>query len=145
MSNVYREGQIVPVDNTDSTQPVIKDSGERQDFSTGSVRDTDEGKGQPSRLSTLFLRRLAIHTQNGLKKYGDRNWEKGQPLSRYIDSMMRHLWKIQEGNTDEDHVAALGWNVMAFTHTKELIDAGRLPEKLDDLGNYSAYGVFDGS
>ena len=120
----------------------LKDSGKRQDFSTGSKRDTDEGKGQPSRISTLFLRKLSVHTQAGLQKYGDRNWEKGQPLSRYIDSMQRHLWKIQEGQTDEDHVAALSWNVMAFTHTKIMIDMGGLPKDLDDLSDYSAFDMF---
>jgi hypothetical protein len=120
----------------------LKDSGKRQGFDSGSVRDTDEGKGQPSRISTLFLRKLAIHTQKGLSKYGDRNWEKGQPLSRYIDSMQRHLWSVQEGQDDEDHVAALAWNVMAFVHTKIMIDMGGLPKALNDLGDYSAWGMF---
>ena len=121
----------------------LKDSGERQGFSTGSVRDTEEGKGQPSRISTLFLRKLAVHTQAGLAKYGDRNWEKGQPLSRYIDSMQRHLWAVMEGQDDEDHVAAMAWNVMAFVHTQMMIELGGLPADLNDLADYSAWGMLN--
>ena len=114
-------------------------SDNNQHFSTGSQRDSAKGKGQPSRISTLFLTRLSKHIEKGLRKYGDRNWEKGQPLSRYIDSAQRHLWKIQENNTDEDHEAAWAWNCMAFMHTKELIKRGDLPQELDDLHEYSGY------
>ena len=117
----------------------IVDSGKREDFDTGSVRDTDDGKGQPSRLSTIALRELAQHTQNGLQKYGDRNWEKGQPLTRYIDSLNRHIWKIQEGANDENHYAAVLWNAMALLHTKRLTERGALSIELDDLHEYTGY------
>mgnify|MGYP003153055492 CR=1 FL=1 len=108
-------------------------------FSTGSQRDTAKGKGQPSRISTIFLDRLSKKIEQGLKKYGDRNWEKGQPLSRFIDSAQRHLWAVMEGKEDEDHAAAWAWNTMCFIHTKELIDRGELPTDLDDLHEYSGY------
>ncbi|HUS51203.1 MAG TPA: dATP/dGTP diphosphohydrolase domain-containing protein, partial [Candidatus Paceibacterota bacterium] len=68
----------------------VKDSGKRQDFDTGSRRDTRDGKGRYDLLPVRAIKRLAKHYENGAKKYGDRNWEKGQPLSRYLDSALRH-------------------------------------------------------
>jgi hypothetical protein len=111
----------------------VKDSGERQEFSTGSVRDTRTGKGRFDLVPTLPLRRLAKHYENGAIKYGDRNWEKGQPLSRYLDSAFRHLICVLEGQTDEDHVSAVSWNMFAYLTTLDKINKGQLPAELDDL------------
>lgn len=111
----------------------VKDSGAREDFATGSVRDTREGKGRFDLISTIALRRLAQHYENGAVKYGDRNWEKGQPLSRYLDSAMRHLVSVLEGQEDEDHAIAAVWNLMAYVHTEAKIRAGQLPTELDDM------------
>jgi hypothetical protein len=114
----------------------VKDSGKRQEFKTGSVRDTNIGKGRYDLISPLMLQRLAKHFENGAVKYGDRNWEKGQPLSRYFDSAIRHLYKHLEGQRDEDHLAAAIWNVGAMIHTEELIERELLPKELNDLPNY---------
>lgn len=112
---------------------VTKDSGEREEFSTGSVRDTRTGKGRYDLIPTLPLKRLAQLYERGADKYGDRNWEKGQPLSRYIDSAMRHLIAVAEGQDDEDHAIAVAWNMFALIHTQEAVRRGELPEELDDL------------
>ena len=111
----------------------VKDSGKRQNFSTGSVRDTREGKGRYDLLPIEAIRRLAVHYENGAKKYGERNWEKGQPISRYFDSALRHLFKALENQKDEDHLAACAWNVLAIIETRERIEKGMLPKELDDL------------
>ena len=60
------------------------DSGKRRDFPTGSRRDSREGKGRYDLISPIALRRLALVCERGAAKYGDRNWEKGQPMSGYI-------------------------------------------------------------
>ncbi len=112
----------------------VKDSGARQEFSTGSVRDTRQGKGRFDLISTIFLKRLARHYENGAIKYGDRNWEKGQPLSRYLDSAIRHLVDVLDMKMDEDHAIAAAWNIAAFVHTLEKIVRGELPLELDDIG-----------
>jgi hypothetical protein len=112
----------------------VKDSGARQEFTTGSVRDTREGKGRFDLIPTDALRRLAVHYENGSRKYGDRNWEKGQPLSRYLDSAARHWVGVLENLTDEDHASAVSWNMFAYIHTLNMIKAGMLPPELDDLG-----------
>ena len=113
----------------------VKDSGERQDFGTGSVRDIQDGKGRNDLLPMLALLRVSQHFENGAKKYGCRNWEKGQPLSRYWDSAFRHMTKIMIGLEDEDHVAAAAWNIMCLLETRIRIDMGILPQELNDLPN----------
>ena len=62
---------------------------------------------------------VAKHFENGALKYGEHNWEKGIPISRYIDSALRHLMKDLAGETDEDHAAAFVWNCMCAAWTME--------------------------
>jgi hypothetical protein len=72
----------------------VKDSGKEQNFGTGAVRDSQEGKGRFDLLPPYALLRLAKHFENGANRYQARNWEKGIPCSRYLDSAFRHLVKI---------------------------------------------------
>ena len=110
----------------------IEDSGLRQSFNTGSVRDLRGGKGRYDLISAVFLKRLARHYELGAEKYGDRNWEKGQPVSRYLDSAMRHVVRYLDGERGEDHLTASAWNLAAAIHTLEMIRRGSLPQELDD-------------
>lgn len=115
----------------------VTDSGQRQDFETGSVRDSRTGKGRYDLVTPIALRRLARHYENGAVKYKDRNWEKGQPLMRYYDSAMRHMQDWIEDillgrKHKEDHLAAVAWNIFAIIHTEYMIKAGHLPKELDD-------------
>src|ERR1700722_8162340 len=102
-------------------------------FSTGSVRDTRIGKGRFDLLPARALARLARHFETGAKKYGDANWEKGQPLSRFLDSALRHAFALKEGKTDEDHLIAAAWNLLCLADTQERVKEGLLPAELDDL------------
>ena len=111
----------------------VKDSGKRQEFNTGSKRDTRDGKGRFDLIPPYALTRLARHYENGATKYGDRNWEKGQPLARYLDSMIRHAYKFLGGSREEDHLAAVAWNALAYIETEYRIEQGILPEDLDDI------------
>lgn len=111
---------------------VVKDSGERQSFTTGSVRDVQTGKGRFDLIPTLPYRRLAQHYENGAVKYGDRNWQKGQNLMRFLDSAERHLNSLKAGEPTEDHAIAAVWNLFAYVWTLEEIETGRLPKELDD-------------
>lgn len=114
----------------------VQDSGVREEMDSGSQRDTRKGKGRYDLLPTRAIRRLAQHFENGATKYGDRNWEKGQPTSRYLDSAMRHLFAVLEGKTDEDHAAAVMWNIACLIETQERIAGGLLDGYLDDLSKY---------
>lgn len=113
-----------------------KDSGKRQEFTSGSRRDTREGKGRYDLISPMALRRLALVLERGAAKYGDRNWEKGQPMSRYIDSAFRHLVQYMEGDRTEDHLGQALWNVHAALHTEEAIARGSLPRELYDMPDF---------
>ena len=111
----------------------ILDSGKRQEFETGSVRDTREGKGRFDLLPAYAITRLAQHFERGARKYGDRNWQLGQPLSRYLDSALRHIFKFLGGSREEDHIIAAAWNCLAFVETEQRIQEGQLPRELDDM------------
>jgi len=119
----------------------VKDSGERQDFGTGSVRDTNEGKGRFDLIPPYAMFRLARHFQNGAIKYKENNWAEGQGLKRYFDSAERHLNKVKMGLKDEDHLIAAAWNILCLVETQKLIEVGKLPKELDDL--YSFYEGFE--
>lgn len=60
---------------------------------------------------TMFLE-VAKHFEEGAKKYGDNNWQKGIPVHCYIDSAVRHYLKWLRGDTDEPHDRAFVWNLM---------------------------------
>ena len=81
----------------------------------------------------MLFRSLAVHFENGARKYGDNNWQKGQPLSRYYASAFRHLLAVRDGREDEDHLAAVAWNVLAIQWTLEECRNGRLPVELVDI------------
>jgi hypothetical protein len=115
----------------------VTDSGERETFTTGSHRDIRYGKGRYDLLSPFVMERDAKHMENGAVKYGDRNWEKGQPLSRYLDSAMRHIQKYLMGHRDEDHLAAARWNLGALMHTEFMISKGLLPSSLNDIPDWN--------
>ena len=61
--------------------------------------------------STMFLE-VAKHFEEGAKKYGENNWQKGIPVNCYIDSAVRHYLKWLRGDEDEPHDRAFVWNLM---------------------------------
>ncbi len=83
------------------------------------------------------LRRLALHYERGAHKYTDENWRKGIPLRRYAGAALRHLSKFMHGWRDEDHLAAVMWNVAGIIETQEMIRRGLLPEELDNLPDWT--------
>ena len=97
----------------------LKDSGKREQFITGAVRDTATDKPRPDLISPFFLERLGEHLRKGAIKYQPWNWAKGIPSSRCYESAMRHLMRYAQGYTDEDHLAAAAFNIMAIIHNEE--------------------------
>lgn len=119
------------------TDPLItKDSGKRRSFNTGSVRDAATGKGRYDLLCPIAIRREAQLYERGAIKYAERNWEKGQPMSVFIDCAMRHLFKHLAGMRDEDHLAAARWNIGGIMFMEEQIRLGNLPAELNDLPDH---------
>lgn len=99
---------------------MIKDSGERMRFNTGAVRDMHEGKGRMDLLPLSAIIELSIHCEEGSKKYGEHNVDKGIPQQSLCDSAMRRLVKYMRGDADENHLRAAAWNIMwALNQTVE--------------------------
>jgi hypothetical protein len=86
-------------------------------------------------LPVAAIRRYAQLLERGAVKYGERNFEKGMPFSRYLDSAARHLFQALDGDTEEDHLAAVIFNVAAVMHHQDKISKGLLPKELDDVYN----------
>jgi hypothetical protein len=164
---------------------MIKDSGSRSEFTTGAVRDIQEGKGRCDLLpldvvadayhlefngdvtgdvfeelhrftatgdvSHLYealslkepydswsnmLLEVSMHFEEGAKKYGEYNWQKGLPLYCYINSAVRHYLKWLRGDEDEPHDRAFCWNVICAIwtckHKPELNTYGKEKHHAED-------------
>ncbi len=107
---------------------VTKDSGKRASFDSGMVRDTSEGKprfdlmlpkGQPYDETLIY--RWAMLMYRGSLKYNARNWEQADSedeLDRFKESAFRHFMAWFCGEMDEDHAAAIVFNVNGFETTR---------------------------
>lgn len=111
----------------------LKDSGERKEFTTGAVRDVQKGKGKPSLVPNWVIWLVSRVYEDGAYKYSSRNWEKGMPLSQYLDSCERHLAKLKAGLRDEPHASQVLWNIIGYIFTATLIKLGHRPAELNDM------------
>lgn len=114
-------------------QGPLKDSGVRREVGTGAVRDRSTGKGRFDLLPLFGLLAASLQMEDGAIKYSERNWEKGMPLSWFVDSALRHLLKFNAGFDDEPHLRAALWNLMCLAEGQERIKRGLWPAALDDL------------
>ena len=99
-------------------------------FETGAQRDSDLSKPRMSLIPHAELIRVMDHYRKGGEKYGMNNWKQGMTTSVFYDSAQRHLLKWWQGDTDEDHMAAVVWNVLGAMWTEQ-----NKPE-LNDRENY---------
>ena len=102
-------------------QYITKDSGMRAEYPSGYVRDTELGKARYDLIPLDQLKRLAELMGRGAEKYSARNWEKADPsnpaeMDRFRASAFRHFVQWMNGETDEDHAAAVVFNVFAYEH-----------------------------
>lgn len=116
-------------------EPQLKDSGERTVFVTGAQRDRQYGKGAPSLVPNWVIWLASRVYEDGAKKYTSRNWEKGMPLSQYLDSCERHLAKLKCGMRDEPHATQVLWNIIGYIFTAWMIKTGHRPVELNDMPN----------
>jgi hypothetical protein len=99
-------------------------------FETGAVRSSSEGRGRFDLIPFEMLERWAVLMEKGSVARGERNWEKGMALVGYISSAFRHLIALARGKRDEDHAAALFFNIAGFEWTRARILEGKLPRSL---------------
>ena len=69
-----------------------------------------------SYFETMLLE-VSKHFEEGAKKYGEYNWQKGIPTHCYIDSAVRHFLKFIRGDKDEPHDRAFVWNILCCMWT----------------------------
>jgi len=109
-----------------------KDSGERQQFDSGMQRDTQNGK-------TLFhlvydgpmFKRWAELLTRGAIKYSERNWMKANgdaERDRFKASAARHFYQWFIDDTDEDHGAAVIFNINGAEYVKGKMIGAMPPE-----------------
>lgn len=79
---------------------------------------------------------MAIHMEEGLKKYPERNWENGISIHSFVDSGVRHYLKVLRGDNDENHLRSCVWNLMCCIwtmHNKpEMDDLPKVEDKTND-------------
>lgn len=106
-------------------------------FSSGAKRSDTSGKGRFDLISPFALKRLAdVYERGGIIR-GDRNWEKGLPIARCLDSSIRHINQFLSDDQGEDHLAQACWNLFAIMHFQEMIKRGLISKDLNDLPNYN--------
>jgi hypothetical protein len=114
----------------------LKDSGTRQEFKTGAVRDTAGNKPLLELIPEWASFAYGWVLEAGMRKYSARNWEKGMPISRYISSAKRHLAAYSLGFRDEPHLWQAFWNIGGAIHTQILVYLGVYPAEFYDLPNH---------
>ena len=87
---------------------MFQTSGDWRDLSNAILRFAHERKWSVPEL----MLETSIHFEEGAKKYGENNWQKGIPIKCYIDSAVRHYLKWHNGDTDEPHDRAFVWNLL---------------------------------
>ena len=112
---------------------IKKEEGKKRTFSTGADKQNVEGKGAPVLFPPDAYLEISKHFEEGAALHGDRNWEKGIPLSELLNSLERHIQQEKMGLTDESHDRALAWNAVVYLATKLRIKAGVLPQELADV------------
>lgn len=105
---------------------ITKDSGVRKEFTSGMKRDLQEGKPRFDLINPLdlpydetILYRWAMLMMRGAEKYGYRNWEKANSIEefeRFKASAERHFRQFMDGETDEDHLSAVFFNLNAVNY-----------------------------
>lgn len=106
---------------------VVKDSGAREEFDSGMVRDVEDDKTDYTlAVDGPMFERWAEHLTQGAKKYIARNWMQARGMAEYMRfrrSAFRHFMQWYWGEVDEDHAAAVFFNINGAEFVKESASA----------------------
>lgn len=129
---------------------IVRDSGKREEFTGGMVRDTAAGKLRPDlvRDGPMLLRWIKLMTA-GAVKYAARNWMKGTGQAEYdraLESADRHFntwitWRKDGVNIEdpdnptteplkEDHCAAVYFNLNQVEYLADKTGTQKLSAEL---------------
>jgi hypothetical protein len=87
----------------------------------------NEGKPQLSLLPLDFLSECAKVLEFGAEKYARNNFRKGMPISKILDSLLRHVSAIQRGElvdpeSNLPHIAHIQCNALFLGNSKNTND-----------------------
>ena len=108
-----------------SKKYVTKDSGKRQEFTSGMVRDSNDDKPRFDLCYQPMIKRWAELMDRGAVKYGENNWQLAnseEELARFKASAYRHFFQYINGEDDEDHAAAVFFNISASEYVKSKLE-----------------------
>ena len=89
-------------------------------FDTGATKNISKGKGRYDLIPCEALEALAKRFEFGVEQGHEENgYRKGIPDNVLFDSAMRHLNQARAGYEDEDHLAAVMWNVSVLIFNRE--------------------------
>ena len=121
---------------------ITKDSGARQDYSTGMRRDLQDGKPRFDLCTALDQKydeslygRWAALMGRGANKYGQRNWELSSTMEefqRFKASLSRHFQQFVQGDEEEDHAAAICFNLNAMLRLMDILNIKANEEKREN-------------
>lgn len=102
-----------------------KDSGKRIEFGSGMKRDVADEKIDYTLIyDGPMFERWAELLYRGAVKYGKRNWMKAtgqEEASRFKESAFRHFIQWYRGDTDEDHAAAVMFNINGYEYVSRSV------------------------
>jgi hypothetical protein len=81
----------------------------------------NQGKVQWSLVDYKSIEPMVRVLEYGCKKYAKENWKKGMPASQIIESMLRHTFKLLEGELVDpesgiEHVGHIQCNAMFLAY-----------------------------
>lgn len=101
----------------------VKDSGKRQEFFTGAVRDTNEGKGRFDLLPPIGMKRLS-------QSYNAK-WQEGEfSIAMLLNDALLNINNYMEGWRDIDHLIMAAGRCLASAHLEYMIFNGFMTPKL---------------
>lgn len=114
---------------------ITKDSGERLEFASGMKRDVTTGKTLWHLIASgPMMKRWAELLTRGAAKYAPDNWMMANgedEYKRFKESAFRHFVQWYSGERDEDHGAAVFFNINGAEYVKEKIEERRNAKRID--------------
>lgn len=128
-----REDEI----HSDQRKPQwMNDTGQRTYYSNGMMREVNPDKPafdlllpKGIKYEDQMLTRFAQLLAKGAKKYAPRNWELGVGLEEYERakaSALRHMMQWLNGEEDEDHAAAVYFNIMQAEYIRTKLEKNEI-------------------
>ena len=105
-----------------------------------SLNEPDDDKAKdctnPLQCLAFGLKQVSKHYEAGAQKYGENNWQLGQPMSVLLDSGMRHNVKAISEITDEPHCRAAAWNYLCAIWTEmNKPELQNIPTRMSNAAN----------